>query len=453
MTDLQDAYNALLAKNSTYLAAQNYYNGNQPTVYSTDRVKEAFGNINAKFVQNWIRVVVDAVLDRLVLSGWNSNDKAANDALDTAWAKLHIFRDALDAHRDALITGEAFIIAWKSDGNAPIDVYWNDAKMCHMFYDTERPKVKRFAAKWWKANDRYYMTLYYPDRLEYYEANTKETPTSAAAFIPMQPDRAPNPYGIIPVFHFNGESELNSIIYLQDSVNKLFADMMVASEFGAFRQRWLIGNFDPATFKNSPYETLILGGGDGQGQDTSVGQFDVTPLSNFLEAIDKVAASIAIISRTPKHYFYNATNSDLSGEALLAMEAPLTKKVRMRQEIFGTTWQELGAFVLRLENGMILDPSDVQPAWYPAESIQPYTQAQTRQLAVSAGIPLVTHLRREEGWQQNELDQMEKDKRAEQDGAMITGQLLLQSMRNQEQTNPRDNGGNSRNRSNDNAEQ
>ena len=112
------------------------------------------------------------------------------------------------------------------------------------------------------------LTLYYKDRLEYYitQKTYKGTdmPTGAAAFRPAETPKAPNPYGEIPVFHFrpnrHAKGELSkSITTLQDAVNKLLADMMVAAEFGAFKQRWIISNADTKALKNAPNEVWTRG--------------------------------------------------------------------------------------------------------------------------------------------------------------------------------------------------
>ncbi|NIS83046.1 MAG: phage portal protein, partial [Anaerolineales bacterium] len=129
-----------------------------------------------------------------------------------------------------------------------------------------------------------------------------------------------------------------SILDLQDAVNKLLADMMVAAEFGAFKQRWIISYSDPGNMRNAPNEIWALPAGDGAGQQTQVGEFGVTELDNFYDAIDRLATAIGIISRTPRHYFYQQ-GGDPSGEALIAMEAPLNKKITRHIERFTIVWQ------------------------------------------------------------------------------------------------------------------
>jgi hypothetical protein len=441
MSDLERAYKVLNGKASGYKTAFDYYDGNQPLVYSTRRLQDAFQNMKAHFEQNWCAVVIDSVIDRLVLKGFTAKDKADTETLKAIFARNHIELDAYDAHQAALITHEAYLIAWKDEDGSP-QLWYNDPRLCHLFYRSDNPKKKEFACKWWvdQGDGKTRLNLYYPDRIEHYISRAKN-PQSDKSFI-EDPDNAreDNPYDTIPVFHLHMSrrgrgSELTNIVTLQDAVNKLLSDMMVASEFGSWMQRWAITNADMTSIENSPTETWIIPPSANGDQPTSVGQFEPQPLSGFLEAIDKLASSIAIISRTPKHYFYGA-GTGISGEALLAMEAPLIKKVKQRQENFAVTWQEIGAFLLKLETGRDVPPEDLTVTWEPAGSVQPYTEAQARKTSVDAGIPLVTELRRE-GWGEDELAQMKKDEDDAKAKTTAMATALLDKARvDQEQQNP-----------------
>jgi hypothetical protein len=156
------------------------------------------------------------------------------------------------------------------------------------------------------------LTLYYPDRLEYYVSRGKaDTVHRGSDFEAADPPRADNPYGVIPVVHFRKErrgyiSELGpSIRSQQDAVNKTMADMMVNNEFNALRERWIISSFETdAALKSAPNEILVIpAAGEGE-QNTEVGQFDETPPTGFLEVMEKLASGMAVTSRTPKHYFW-----------------------------------------------------------------------------------------------------------------------------------------------------
>jgi hypothetical protein len=76
-----------------------------------------FQNINAHFETNWMSVVVDAVLDRLELEGFQvTGNDAAGVALTELFTRLHIDIEADDAHMASLATSQAYMIVWKNDG-------------------------------------------------------------------------------------------------------------------------------------------------------------------------------------------------------------------------------------------------------------------------------------------------------------------------------------------------
>ena len=443
MDDLKRAFDALKDKLPIYNELFQYYDGDQPLKYSTQKLKEIFQTIDARFNQNWCAVVVNAVLERLHVQGWDAEDETINDALDAYFDKESVFLEIIAAHEAAAVCGEGFVIVWPDEENEP-QTYANDPRLVHAFYQADNPREMEFAAKWWVGTGNLrYMTLYYPDRLEYYVSDCEEDKVSTVeAMVPAEPPQAPNPYGRIPVFHLqrnrrSGDGELANVIQPQDAINKLFADMMVAAEFGAFRQRYIISMADEANLKNAPNEIWQLSAGDGLGQATSVGQFEATDLDNYLQAIDKLANVVAVITRTPKHYFLEATGANISGEALIAMEAPLNKKTDTDPRVFGVTWKEVGAFVASLL-GYTIDASELTVVWEPGDTTQPFTEAQTRKTSVDADIPLVTQLKRE-GWTQAELDELEKDeKAAKSKQTSVATALLAQARAEQQQQNPQD---------------
>lgn len=423
-TDLERAFNALKTKLVTYNQLYQYADGKQPLVYSTERLKEAFNNLNAYFNQNWCAVVINTTLDRLRMRGFDPADKKVNDKLDNIWARYHLDVDAYDVHRDALITTEGYIIAWRgADG---LEIYRNDPRMVHLFYKADRPKIKEFAAKWYLGSDkRTHLVLYYPDRLEYYVSKGKDQPSTVKGFDKEMEDET-NLFGVVPVFHFRSEGELANIITLQDAINKLQADMMVAAEYGAYKQRYVITNADTKGLKNGPNMVWEIPAGDGTSQPTQVGEFSAADLTNYIDSMDKIANVIAVISRVPKHYLTNA-GSNISGDALVAMEAPLVKKVEQRQERFSITWQELASFLLKLE-GTEAKAAELLPVWSSAKSDQPVTDAQNTQYQVQAGIPLETVLRRK-GWSNVEILQMRKDAEEEKARNAQLASALLEKLR------------------------
>ena len=437
-SDLERAWKALSGKQSAYDKLWAYYQGEQPVVYTNDRLREIFRDLDAVFTENWCAVVVNSVLERLELQQITSQDEGVQAALDALWAENLLDLESDDVHLAALVTGEAFLIAWQEE-QGPVEVYYNDPRLCHVFYDPEHPRQKQFAAKWWVDDDeKRRVTLYYPDRLEYYISKQKaENVQSVRGMEPAEEPAAANPFGEVPVFHFRtgrqAASELTDVVPLQNGINKLLIDMMVAAEYGAFKQRWIISNAQvDGKLKNAPNEIWDLPAGDGVGQQTQVGQFDATDLSVYMGAIDNLSAAIGIISRTPKHYFYSQ-GGDPSGEALIALEAPLNKKCTRHIARFTPVWQEVAAFLLKLSSGSEMAATDLVPVFEEPATVQPLTQAQVRQYDVMSGIPLTTSVRRE-GWTEAEIAQMDEDRAAESEWQESMGDRMLTAFEKGQET-------------------
>jgi len=442
------AFETIKAKKPLYDELYKYYTGFHPLRYSTNKLKKVFEAINVYFSENWLGVIVDSVIDRLVLKGFDISDNtAAKTKLDDMWRDHNMMLIAEDVHEAVTITNEAFVIAMKIEdedtGAELLEVFHNDPRMCHVFYDANQPDKKEFAAKLWQSNDGYiHLTLYYKDRFEHYRSLTATKPgVSISSYKQLQPDPdgdiEDNPFDTIPVFHWvtskttkkrdMGPSEIS----MQDAINKLLSDMMVSSEFNSYVQRVIISKADPGNMPNEPGANWWLPASD-EGQQTTVTELGGRVLDGFLNAIDKLATSLAIISRTPKHYFF-AQTGDPSGEALIAMEAPLNKKVKKRQGRYAISWQDLAQFLLELED-IKIDKKQIVPMWEPAETVQPQTSATITKTQVDSGVPLKTSLR----WQgktADEIKQLEEDQKEEQTKRTGLAQDALDQLRAEDARN------------------
>ena len=437
MSDVKRAFEHFKDVYLKYCAYYDYFDGNQPLRYSTERLKLAFEQIRPKFRQNWCAVVINAVLDRMELYGWSVADEQMNAVLADVWAEAGLSLESAEVHESALVCGESFLIGWKDEGQ-PIEFYFNDPRRAACFYDSDRPKIKTYAAKWWDSDDGCHLLLYYPDRLERYLAAGKtmselRTQDGANAFR-LEPDGiSANPFGVIPVFHFRNslrshESDLKNVTEIQDAINKLFCDMMVTAEFSAFPARYVISSAEIDTLQNAPNMIWDLPAGlEGQ-QNTQVGTLEAANLNNYSGQIEALAQSISSITRTPRHYFEHQSGQ-ISGEALITMEAPLVKKVQQKRELYGDVWQEVGQFAL-LVNGYVIRKNDVQPQWGQAEADQPLTEAQILTSYRSAGLPLRSALRIC-GYTDAEIQLVEEEAAAEKQAQADLAALYLETARNE----------------------
>lgn len=438
MSDLQLAFDTIVKKQKKYKEFYDYYDGDQPLMYLASRLHKIFKGIDAYFAENWCAVVIDTCKERISFRRWEVQHEALQKVLNNVYELSELAIESDDVAEAMQITGEGYLIAWPDDPKI-VDAYYNDPRMCHVFYHADNTRKARFAAKMWATEDgkQTRMTVYYPDQIEYWVADGTEV-ESYQKFVPYTGEFdtgvAKNPYGIIPVFHFRrnkrGFSDLKNIIPLQNGVNKLISDMMVASDYSAFRQRYIISNAENiGKLSAEPGAVWDVPGGDGIGQETEVGEFEATDLKNYTQSIDRFAGSIGVISRTPKHYFYRQ-GGDPSGEALIAMESPLNRKAQDIIDRMTPVLKDLALFIARVNGITDVERQDILPVFDRPETIQPLTEAQIIQTEVTSGIPLVTSLRWR-GKTQAELDRVAKElEEAEEAKINSLAQALLTQQRN-----------------------
>ena len=411
--DVEKAYDAIAAKQPVQNSLFAYYDGKQPTIYAGKYISGLLEGKSKSFTQNWCAMVIDSELDKLNLRGFSAEKAATTKAMQAIWDTNEIDLESDSVHEAALITGESFAIVWADDGKN-VEVYYNDPRMCHMQYNPEKPREKLWAAKRWVGIDGHmYITIYYPDRLEHWRSSkTADKETSGSSFDAIG-EPVKNPYGEVPVFHFrsrrrNAQSDLDNVTSLQDAVNVLLTDMMATAEYNAFPQRYIISSGDLDELKNAPAEVWDLAQGVGGEGETKVGQFAAANLNIYTDAIDKLASSIGVITRTPKHYFFGEGGSNLSGEALIAMEAPLNAKVTDRIDVLTPVWRKLMAFALTVGGAKKVDPLTIMPEFDEPATIQPRTAAEITAIRVTAGMPLTSALRLE-GMDNAQIEQIDAD--------------------------------------------
>lgn len=376
--DIATAVKKIKDAEDAYDKAARYYRGEHDLCFATEKFRNVFGQLFREFALNMCPAVVDAVRDKLVVENFSVEEGDAGIA-EEAWAIWQANRMGVAAgqvHKEAVKNGDAYAIVWPNPSTGKVTIYPNRAANCCVEYDDETPGKILWAAKYWKTNDkRLRMNLYYPDRIERYatkqdkwldEAAKSTTPTptlNATAFEPLADGPViTNPYGVVPVFHFAnnadldgaGQSELAAALPIQDALNKSVLDMMVAMEFSAYRQRWAAGieiEYDETTgapippFKAGIERLWITENGEAK-----FGDFEATDLEQFLSVKDGFRTDMATVTGTPLHYFMlTGAAFPQSGVSIEKLESRFLNKVRDRQQAFGQTWEDLMAFALLIE--------------------------------------------------------------------------------------------------------
>ena len=455
---------------NAYAESRAYYDGKHRLAFATESFREAFGGLFSAFAENMCPAVVDAVSDRLELTGFESTAKTTSTVSVASpiegvpdrkrveieddlgqrawdlWEDLDMDVKSKEIHREALTMGDGYVIVWPDD-NMNVQIWPQDAEQIVVEYDPDNEGRIRRAAKLWQIDDgRYRLNLYYDDHIRKLVTRTKKLVRpnvgDAKNFVPFEDDPVvDNPYGVVPVFHFPnrrtarpGVSELRDVVPLQDGLNKAVADMLVTMEYAAFKQRYIIGlelELDPAT--GQPIDSSLSSAGVDRvvaiaDTDAKVGQFDATDLTQFLKVQEKFWASAARVSGTPLHYFYIVEGDFPSGEAMKSAEARFVKKITDRQKDFGKVWREIMRFAMFIE-GDLSDTQFKEPVedggvklsvlWAPAE---PRSQTEIADTAVKKKAVGVSpsQILKELGYDDETIDRMLEELATQQMANAVT---------------------------------
>lgn len=453
--DIAWALAKLAAKRPTYTRMRDYYEGRHRLGFSTEKYREAFAAMVRELRANLCPAVVSALTDKLELVGFephegmvagDNNAVAADKSeADQAWALwedegLSLIADQV--HEEAPSLGDAYVIVWPDeDGKAAF--YVNDAAEVCVRYNVERKDRIDVAAKLWRDGDHWRLTLYYADKLLKFRTKAPDKggimPSDAKAFAPYAPEgegssEVPNPYGVVPVFHFpangrqgcDGISDLADVIPIQDMLNKTLADLLIAGEFGAYMQRWATGieaerEFNETTGKfvekEIPFKVGINRIITVANAQAKFGQFNPTDLDKFIGVVNAHFSLVGRIKGIPAHYFYMVTGDFPSGEAQRTAEGRLVKRAERLQRRFGAVWARVLALALHI-NKVGDGKLAFTAKWASAEPRAESEMVTNFKTAIDGGMPIKTAAQKFLSMSEEEIGTMMDAKSAEDEAAL-----------------------------------
>lgn len=154
--------------------------------------------------------------------------------------------------------------------------------------------------------------------------------------------------------------EVAGLMTIQDQIDLITFNLLVAQHYAAFRQRFVIGWLAPdeqtrmkmgastwLTFEDDP-------------KQVQVGDLDATPLDGYLASRQASFRQAASLSQTPAHELIGEL-VNLSAEALAAAEAGRDRKVADRQTTIGEAHEQTLALAGKLAGVEV--PQDAQVVW------------------------------------------------------------------------------------------
>lgn len=424
------------AKSGHYGLAAAYYEGRHPVkVPEKARVwlERHYG-----FKGNLSDVIVDALAERLVVTGFDAKDANLSRQVWDWWRHNRMDHDSRIVHKEAVKFGDFFVLVdWNQAAGRPRYTYQTVDQLFPCYVD----RVLQFAIKVWDIDPqtrRY--NVYYPDRIEKYVAQRQDglirggwsDPVLlgyAGEGIAPWVDRQGQPLGV-PVVHVRnnaqsdsfGRSELEQVIPIQDLLNKTLIDLALVMDTMGHPQRWATG---PTPFGHewSAAPGRVWKTDD---PDAKFGQFDAADPKGLLDTLLFLVNFAAGRSRTPQHLFH-ISGEYPTGEALKTAEAGFIAKVEDRAVTFGAAWELVNRLALRLDNAFGSGNWDPDPLvdtlWRPYELRN--EQAHAQAIASLAQVYPRTELWRRDGKTPADILRLQQEWADQQAADQSLGQNLL----------------------------
>ena len=364
---------------------RSYYEGEQELKYATLEFKRAFGEEFGDLVANWCEVAISATEDRLEMDRvvfrpgeLEPIDENVTEAIWKIMLQNNIDELENELYSSSMIESRSSVIVWpgQEDDDQDVLVSANRAQTVYVVYEDDNPRRPLMAIKKWRTQvGQVNLNLYTPQYVykymapkqyadynnDLFDAQTFDT----SGWMKREPSETndptwplENPFSQIPIVEFRARrnrSELQNLTPIQDAVNKLLINMLVAADYAAHSQSYIVSTNQPPEggWKRRPGEVWQIQPEvdlDGKALPTSVGSLPAEDPSNFIAVIEHLLAQFSNLSATPGYYIFNSNSQSgrgdaPSGDSLKISETTLMKKVQKYQQMYENPLVRVGQLI------------------------------------------------------------------------------------------------------------
>ncbi len=371
--------NELLRRRPDIQRHTDYYRGKQPLKFASEQFRKFHGDRYHDFADNWVQVVSDSPVERLTVNGaMPAEATEADKELWRVWQMNGLDADSQLGFLGAVNSGRSFVLVWGNpDDEETPEVTFEDASQCIVTYWPGSRRRRRAALKRWDDGGRSFATLYLADEVWKFERSLLGPGEKSAQMQAVDEElstwglrdpadtgdaRNPqvNPLGVVPMVELPNRpmladepiSDVSSVVAMQDAVNLLWAQLFTAADYASFPQRIVLGaevpevpimdadgkivGSRPVDMEKFAVDRVMFF----TGENVKVTEWTAANLEAYTKIIEVAVGHIAAQTRTPQHYLIGKM-ANLSGDALLAAETGLVKRVEEKQIWYGQALREM----------------------------------------------------------------------------------------------------------------
>ena len=365
----------------------------EPPYLPTDEASELaieYNQLIDRSDLNVLPLVINALVDRLQVSGFriDAESTESDDTVSDWWQKSKMDQRHKLVMRDAAGLQDGFLLTYPN-GDVPAFSVLSPLQLAYEL-DSNDPTLLEIAAKVDEARGRAW--LYTEDAI----LEFKTQPDGLGnrwSFVKATEHAA----GVCPVTRFPNDldsigrstSELANILPIQGRMRQTVFDRLLLQRAQAWKQRWASGVKIEKDADGKPKKPFKTGADTilvNDSPDARFGEFQQADLGGLISALEDDIRAVALVSRTPPHYLPGSAISNISAEALTALEGALESRVQERR----LTWGESFEHAIRVGGKMVgyEIPDSAEVIW---ANIELRSEAQRVDAATklhSIGVPL-----------------------------------------------------------------
>lgn len=364
---------ALMSRQREFDHRQANYEGDQQLPYAPEGVSQEYEELRTQAIANWLQPAMDAPVQRMEAESISDDAGKTDPAAWADWVAFDLETRQKIVYSQMIVQGRGVMSVSKTATQRKVKARVENSRRVYCHPHPEDPFETQFAVKMWVENQRPPTGLWLPAQAmaevgsklvavvyDAVECVRFEKPGTDGVGGWTQVAVTEHGLGEIPFVEFghsvdadnNTHTMIDQLIPMQNAINTIRFNTLLAMQFSAYRQRVATG-YDPV-LRDANGEVVYVKDADGNeivgidgqpvpqlrpggrigvdrllvfpGKDTKVFDLEESNLQNYITVYTKFLTDLFSKAQTPPQYGIDRM-SNLSGDALAGAESTLTSLV------------------------------------------------------------------------------------------------------------------------------